>query len=120
MLTLWLNRLLLAVALVAMPLQGMATALSVLLCHGEKQMHIVHEQGNDSGASDHDHHAGNQQDDGGASSNSAYHPCCHYTAAAPAPLTPQAMSIDFPIRTYSLDTLHDLFIPDRPQRPPLA
>ncbi len=120
MLNPWLHKLILTVALAVMPLQGLATTLSVLLCHGEAQMHAVHEQGSDTSASDHDHHAGNQQDVEGTSGNPAYHPCCHYTASAPATMTPQAVSIDFPTQAYTPEPLHDLFVPDRPQRPPLA
>jgi hypothetical protein len=114
-------RLVLAAALTVLPLQGVAATLSVLLCHGDAQMHTAHGHGNDAGASDHDQHAGDQHEGGNAPANSTnYHPCCHYTASAPADLTPQALSADFPVLTPARDTLHDLFVPERPQRPPLA
>ena len=113
----WCKKLVLVLALSVMPLQGLAATLSVLLCHGEAQAHAMHDQGNhDHGAPNYDH-----QDEGGATGNSsAYHLCCNITATAASILTLQATQPDFPGRALAPPTLHDLFVPDRPQRPPLA
>ena len=43
--SLWLKKLVLAAALAVMPLQGVAAALSALLCHGEAQTHAAHAGG---------------------------------------------------------------------------
>ncbi len=114
--TTWCKKLALVLALAVMPLQGIAATLSVLLCHGEAQAHAMHDQGS------HDHGAplDNHQDEDGTTGNSAYHPCGSVTASAPAILTLPATQSDFPVRAYAPAPLHDLFVPDRPQRPPLA
>jgi len=119
MLTPWLKRLVLAAALAVMPLQGMAATLSFLLCHGEAQAHASHAGGNHDHASQPDSHHEHPADDG-AAGGTLYHPCCHFTATAPASVLPAVTPMDFPVLAFSPDTLHDLFVPDRPQRPPLA
>jgi len=111
-----LKKLELAAALLVMPLQGIAATLSVLLCHGDPQMHAVQSNG----GKDRGVHHGGQQDESGMTGNSAYHPCCNYTVSPPAAVTLTAAPRDFPVRAFAPDSLHDLFVPDRPQRPPLA
>jgi len=120
MLSLWLKKLVLAAALAVMPLQGVAAALSALLCHGEAQTHAAHAGGGHDHDSHQDGHHDKQQGDDGAASNSIYHLCCHYTVSAPAAVTLPVSLPDFPVRAFVPDPLHDLFVPDRPQRPPLA
>jgi len=118
MLSLWLKKLVLAAALAVMPLQGIGATLSVLLCHGEALTHSAH-----AGGSDHAHHDGHPDKhpgDDGTAGSSVYHLCCHYTVSAPAAVTVPVSLPDFPVRAYAPDPLHDLFVPDRPQRPPLA
>jgi hypothetical protein len=119
----WSRSLALVLALVVMPLQGIAATLYVLNCHGDAQAHALHEPGGHSqdGHRDrqdtrHDGHHGNQQDD----STAAYHLCCNVTVSAPAAVPPLVTEPDFPVRVFAPDSFHDLFIPDRPQRPPLA
>jgi hypothetical protein len=114
--TTWCKKLVLVLALTVMPLQGVAATLSVLLCHGEAQAHAMHDQGNHGHGTPHNSHP----DEGGATGNSAHHPCCNITASAPSSVTLPATQLDFPVRAYAPAPLHDLFIPDRPQRPPLA
>lgn len=116
MLPSWIKKLVLAAALAVMPLQGVAATLSILVCHGDAQAHAAHAQDNH----DHEAHHGNHNDDGGMTGGSAYHLCCHYTISAPAIVTLPAALPDFLVRAFAPDSLHDLFIPDRPQRPPLA
>ena len=99
-----------------MPLQGVAAAMSVLFCHGEAQTHAMHDQGSHDHGTPHDSH----QDEGGTTGNSAYHLCGNFTASATSILMLPVTQADFPVRAYTPDPLHDLFIPDRLQRPPLA
>ena len=113
----WLKRLVLAAALAVMPLQGVAAALSVLLCHGDAQVHTLHEGG------DHGHgaqQAAHQHDDGNPSGGGNYHLCCHLSVTAPSTVTLPAALPNFPVRAFAPDALHDLFVPAQPQRPPLA
>jgi len=111
----WCGKLVLALALAVMPLQGVAAIMSVLFCH-DQQMHALNDQGSHDHGVNHDSH----QDKGGTTSGHTDHPCCHYTVSPPAVVTLQAVLLDFPVRAFAPDPLHDLFVPDRPQRPPLA
>ncbi len=113
----WLNKLVLAAALAVMPLQGVAVTLSVLLCHGEAQAHagVSHDHGSHQNG-----HHDNPQGTDGTTGNSAYHPCCHFTVTAPAAMTLTVSTPYFPVLAFTPAPLHDLFVPDRPQRPPLA
>ncbi len=117
--TTWCRKLVLLLALAVMPLQGVAATLPVLFCHGEAQMHAMHDQG------DHDHGAhldgqhDSQNDDSDTTGN-FFHPCCNITVSAPSTIALPAALPDFLIRAFAPDPLHDLFFPDQPQRPPLA
>ena len=112
----WRRKLVLVLALAVMPLQGMAATLSVLLCHGDAQAHAVHTQDNQ----EHSMHHDGDPDEGGATGHSAYHLCCNVTASAPPFMTLPAVPHDFPVRAFVPDSLYDLFVPEQPQRPPLA
>lgn len=110
-------------ALAVMPMQGIAGVLTVLLCHGDAQAHSMHASGahehdaEDAGH-EHEHQAGGQEDNStGKFSN---HLCCNLTASAPPVVTFTPAPPDFPVQAFAPAPLHDLFIPDRPQRPPLA
>jgi len=118
--TIWCKKLALVLALTVMPLQGVAATLSILLCSGEAQAHAMHGQGNDDHSAQHDGNADSQRDDGSATGSSTYHLCCNATASASSAVTLPAAQPDFPVRAFVPDPLHDLFVPDRPQRPPLA
>jgi hypothetical protein len=108
--------LVLAAALLVMPLQGIAATLTYLLCHGETKAHGMHSPGSaDRGA-----HQGAPQDEGDTSSYVAHNPCCNHSVSAPPIAKLPAALPDFPVQALAPDLLHDLFLPDRPQRPPLA
>lgn len=113
--SLWLKTVVLAAALLVMPLQGIAATLSVLLCGGEAQMHAMHANG----GQDRGTLQENNQDEGGASGNSAYHPCQN-TVSAPLFVTSLAAAPDFPVRAFAPDRSPKLFFPEQPDRPPLA
>jgi hypothetical protein len=118
--TSWSRKLVLALALAVMPLQGIAATLSVLLCHGEAQAHSSHAgDGHDHSTQAGSHHDQHPADDG-AGSSAPYHLCCHFTVTAPADVTLAPTLSDFAVLAFTPDLLHDLFVPDRPQRPPLA
>ena len=106
----------LVLALAIMPLQGIAATLSVLFCHDAAQLHAPHDQGShDHGVSQDGH-----PDEGSTTNHHDYHPCNHYTVSVPAGVTLPVAMPDFPVRASAPDPLNDLFVPDRPQRPPLA
>ena len=113
----WLNKLVLAAALAVMPLQGVAATLSVLLCHVDTQAHAG--DGHDHSSQPADHHDQHPADDD-AGSGAPYHLCCNFTVATPEAVTLVVALPDFPVLAFTPDPLHDLFVPDRPQRPPLA
>jgi hypothetical protein len=103
-----------------MPLQGVAATMLVLLCHGDAQAHAMHAQHADD---DHErgmHRHDGHPDEGGATHQAAHHSCCHVTASAPPVMTPGVVALGFPVGAPAPDSLHDLFVPEQPQRPPLA
>ena len=119
--TAWSKKLVLFLALAVMPLQGFTVALTVLLCHGDAQAHAMHvPDSHGHGGSGHDSHHGAPQDEGSAGAYAAYHLCCNMTVSVPSSIILPAVVPDFPVQASAPDPLHDLFIPDRPQRPPLA
>jgi hypothetical protein len=125
----WLRKFLFAAALALMPLHGIAATLTVLLCHGDAKTHAAHassgashDHGSHSdGAAQHQHeHGAAQSDDGSTTASSAFHLCCNLTASAPPSIVTTPAPAKFPIRAFAPDSLHDLFVPEQPQRPPLA
>ena len=111
----WVKKLVLMLAIAVMPLQGIAATLSVLLCHGETETRAMHTQD----GHDHGTHQPGQQDDAGPSGDLTYHLCCHHTVSGVPVLTLHPAMADFSMLTAAPQPLHDLFFPDRPQRPPL-
>jgi hypothetical protein len=122
----WIRKWVLAAALAVMPLHGIAATLTVLVCHGDAQTHATHASASH-GHDESQHHAAHQHgngaadsDDGSATGSSSVHLCCNLTASAPPSMTVPTALPAFPVQTFVLDSLHDLFFPDQPQRPPLA
>jgi hypothetical protein len=115
-----IRRLVLAIALAVMPMHGIAAALSALLCHGDAQLHALHDQGTHDHGSHHDGNHDSQQDDGGSKDSAVLHLCCNLTVTMPAIVTVPSVAPVFPVRALAPGTLHDLYFPDQPQRPPLA
>ena len=113
--SLWMKTLVLAAALLVMPPQGITATLSDLLCDGEAQMHAMHANG----GHDRGTHQDSNPNEDSTSGNFAHHPC-HNTVSAPMFVTLLAAAPDFPVQAMAPDPLHDLFVPDRLQRPPLA
>lgn len=112
----WCKRILLAVALVVLPMQGIAVGLSFLACHGDSDLHAVHNHdGHGNGSHEHDSH-----DHGNSTSDAPSHLCCHLTVSGIPAVTPTAFMPDPAALNSEPRLLHDLFLPDRPQRPPLA
>ena len=112
------RKIVLLLAFIAMPMQGVAATLAVLFCHGETQLHAVHEHDAHDHGSQHDGNHSGSHDDGGT--GSLVHLCCHLSVTAPVILTLPSILPDATVRALAPDTLHDLYFPDQPQRPPLA
>jgi hypothetical protein len=119
---LWTRRLVLAAALVAVPFQGMAATLSVLLCHGDAAAHAEH-----AAQPQHDHGAGQLHDHGQPVPDDAdgnggfmYHLCCNLSASLPVSVTFGTVLPEFTVLAFVPDPLLDLYDPEQPQRPPLA
>jgi hypothetical protein len=105
--------------LAVMPLQGVAATLSALSCHGEAQGHAMHAGGAHEHGTLHDGQP-HRQDGAGDTSGNAVHPCCHHCVAAPAAVALAVTPPELPAHARAPRDLQDLFVPDRPQRPPLA
>lgn len=120
----------LAAALLVMPLHGIAATLTVLLCHGDAQAHAAHAgAGHDHTGHDHDGHPqpsthqhghGDPAGSDDSSAGSAFHLCCNLTASVPPSTSIVTQLPEFPVRALAPEILHDLFVPELPQRPPLA
>lgn len=111
-----IKKLVLLAVMLVMPLQGVAATLSILLCQGDAETHVMHSPG----IADPAARQGGQQDENGTTSHVAYHPCCNHVVSAPPVVTSSATRPDFPVRAFAPDPWYDLFVPDQPQRPPLA
>jgi hypothetical protein len=111
----WLKRLVLAAVLLVLPLQGVTATLSVVHCDGDAQSHAIHTNG----GHDRDTYQHGSQDEGSTTGHSAFHPC-HNTVSAPLVVSLLTAAPDFPVRAFAPDTLYGLFVPEQPQRPPLA
>jgi hypothetical protein len=116
----WIRKCVLAAALAVLPLHGIAATLAVLICHGEAQGHAAHAPAGHAHDGEHQHEPGAADHDGGSVTASNFHLCCNLTASAPPIATLAAELPEFPVRAVVPDILHDRYIPDQPQRPPLA
>ena len=117
----WIRNAVLAAALVAVPFQGIAATLTVLLCHGDAAAHAAHGAPSSGG---HDHH-GHAHDAPAPPADEAggslmYHLCCNLSASVPVSVTLDAALPDFTLRALIPDSLRDLYDPEQLQRPPLA
>lgn len=118
-----LHALLIALLLIALPLQGIAAFTPVAACtghpaakNGSPAQHHAPAVATHHDAALPDHHQG----DADPAKTTGGHTCCHHVVSAVPPLLitspPEAPQI-FVARISLLDTL---FIPERPQRPPRA
>jgi hypothetical protein len=102
-----------------LPVQGFAAGLSGLVCDtdsDEPTAHVTHaNHGHDHGAQRDSH----PNDDDGANVQHEHFSCHHLVSILPA-LTLPASLPDFSVWASLSHGLPDLFVPDRPQRPPLA
>lgn len=112
----WCSRVVLALALAVMPLQGIAATLSTLMCHGNGQAHVLQLPGHADAVA----HPGSPQDESGAISPIVHHPCCNHIFSAPPVAVAPAALPDFPLGVLAPDLTPALFFPEQPQRPPLA
>ncbi len=115
----WCRKFVLLLALTVVPLQGMAATLSIVFCHDDAQAHVMQSQGN------HDHDTSipsqHEHDDSGSTGDGAKHLCCHHVVSGAPLTTPQRAAVsDLPALPSAPQPLHDLFVPERPQRPPLV
>jgi hypothetical protein len=123
-----LRRFFLLMLLMAVPLQGTASAIHALACapgaghasaatadHGHSAERS--EPGTHDHAS-HDHGAPHQHPADSGENEHAGHQCCHHFSSAAAPTTRHAGDIDLPVYLSSLTLLETLFFPEQPQRPP--
>ena len=116
-----LTRLLIVALLCLVPLQGMAGALSSIMCDPAEHHETL---GSDAAAlPTHSHADGGgmphgHTGDGAPDAEHSMHQCCHIlVAGVPAP--PASFSgIDLAVFETSLSLLSTLFVPEQPQRPP--
>lgn len=112
------KRVVLMLALAVLPVQGIVGALATLTCHEGVGNHAAKvldvNSGHDHGT--HHHDRTDVTDNGTELDHSSCHPLTPVLPFVTLPGT----AAEFPVWSPSTYTLPDLFIPDRPQRPPLA
>lgn len=118
----WCRKLVLVLALVALPLQSIAATMTTLRCHTDGSGQVPHTMHAQDGH-DHDmsHDDGHVHDfDGSTSTHALDHFCFHHFASALLVIElPEAIQ-GFQVLGISPPISYSFFIPDRPQRPPLA
>ncbi|MDH3286633.1 MAG: hypothetical protein OEP48_02740 [Betaproteobacteria bacterium] len=112
------KRFVLLLALVMLPVQSIAAALSGIVCDAgsdEPTAHVAHaNDGHDHGAQRDSH-----PDDDGANVQHEHSSCHYWVFILPAVTLPAGL-LDSLVWASPSHGLPDLFVPDRPQRPPLA
>lgn len=110
------NKFLLLFALLVIPLQGVAAAVSALQCQPQGGERTAVVQGQETPASVQDQ--SQPVDDNGTITHTG-HFSCHQVSGLLSVMPYEALS-DFPTWASSPATLHDPFFPEQPKRPPLA
>lgn len=112
-----LGKILLIMALLlVMPLQGVAAALSHVLCSSAAEQTLsghYHDAG-DNSIAPHDHN------DDNSGNNHASHLSCHHASPAMSSVTATIFASDPPVFEPAIFFFPSLFFPEQPQRPPLA
>lgn len=110
------KRFVVLLVLAVLPVQGIAASFAKLACHTGSGEHAAAAHTHDG----HDHAPqGHSHSDDGKNLDPERFSCHHMTAVLPAATLPARVS-EFPAWAPSSYGLPELFIPDRPQRPPLA
>lgn len=107
----WSGKIVLLLALVVLPLNGIAATFAVLPCHAEHQANTV---------AHHDGPGTSQQHDSDANNAFSGHFCCQNIVSGMPVAAPNTVIPDYPSFEVSISPLFSLFIPEQPQRPPLA
>ncbi len=107
----WPGKIALLLALVVLPFNGITASFAALPCYTEQPANIVaHYDG--SGTS--------QQPDSNANNAFSGHFCCQNIVSGMPVTAPDTVIPDYPSFEVSISPLSGLFIPEQPQRPPLA
>jgi|LNFM01.2.fsa_nt_gb hypothetical protein len=116
-----LRALLVAVLLLALPVQGLAAYTSAMACADTQTMH-----GNGHGQPDEHHAPANagtdhhHQDNSTPADQTGGHSCCHHVVSAGAPALIAGIAETPRILVARISSLATLYIPELPQRPPRA
>lgn len=112
------KRFVLLLALVVFPAQGIAAAISDNLCHASGEQHVSHiahaNDGHDHGVQRNSH-----PDEDGPLAQFEHFSCQPMVSLLPD-VTPLSSGRQLSVWVSWLHGLSDLFVPDRPRRPPLA
>jgi len=113
--------LLVAMLLIALPMQGIAAYVPMVACaDAHAASNDVHPNASPADPSHdttaHDHHQGNSE----PADPAGGHSCCHHVVSAAAPALQFSTPATPPILATLVPLLNSLFIPELPQRPPRA
>lgn len=110
---LWLRRLLLVLAVLVMPLQGIAIASTFVKCHEQAASLAAHDHQH--GDSETHHHHGN--DEGTSGGMPGHHLCGHFVLHAPASFS-LGMQPQFTDWSAAAAFSYTPYFPKHPRRPP--
>ena len=119
------KKILILALLLVTPLQGVAASLSHLQCSSPSSIENMnaghhHDGGNDA-AAPHQHDDGAGSNDGNDNGKShAGHLSCHQCSAAMPSVTVAVFANTPPVFGPAIFSFPSLFVPEQPQRPPLA
>lgn len=119
------RKILVLALLLVMPLQGVAASLSHLLCSSPSGIEDMsaghHHGGGNDAATPHQHNDGTGSNDGNDNGKShAGHLSCHQCSAAMPSVTVAVFASTPPVFGSAIFSFPSLFVPEQPQRPPLA
>jgi hypothetical protein len=114
----WSGRFAVLTLLLVLPLQGVAATLSHLLCSSSPAVEHMssgqhHDGGNDDGIA-------REHESSDTGPGHAGHLSCHQVSSAPPTLSVMVFAGDLPVYEPAIFSAPSLFVPEQPQRPPLA
>jgi len=107
----WSGKIVLLLALVVLPLNGIAATVAVPHCDAERQANTVVR---------HDGSGTLQQHDSNANNAFSGHFYCQNIVSGMPVAAPNTVIPDYPSFEASISLLSSLFVPEQPQRPPLV
>lgn len=106
--------------LLILPIQGVAAALGPLLCAAADGHHSMGGDGHSQQSNEGTPHSHDKNDGPAADEGVSGHLCCHHFSAGFPVAFEELPDLSPTLVSRSIILSHKLFVPEQPQRPPLA